>query len=143
MKSWRYGLGAAGVALLLFGAVRLVLDMPGKLLGLGLWMVGVIAIHDGVLSPLVVAVGWILARTVPPRARRYVQSALVAGGLITIVAVPLIYRRGTQPPSKALLLQDYGSHLLLLLGIVAALNLLAYAVAVIRDRRVGAYPEPR
>jgi Ca2+/H+ antiporter len=127
MKRWRYGLGGAGILLLLFGVVRLVIEVPGKLPGLALWLVGIVVIHDGLLAPLVVAVGWLLARTVPPRARRYAQSALIVGGLITVIAVPMIYRQDTQPASKAWLLQNYGRNLAVLLGLVIALNLLAYA----------------
>ncbi len=134
MRRWRYALVAAGVLLLLYGGVRLVVEVPESLPGLVLWMVGTVVIHDGLLAPLVVGVGWLLARTVPPRSRRYVQAALVVGGLITVIAIPLIARRGTQPPAKALLLQNYGANLAILLGLVAALNLAAYLVTAARDR---------
>ncbi len=138
MRRWRYALVAAGVLLLLYGGVRLVAEVPEALPGLSLWMVGIVVIHDGLLSPLVVGVGWLLARTVPPRGRRYLQAALVVGGLITIIAIPLIARRGTQPPAKALLLQNYGANLAILLGLVAALNLTAYLVTAARDRHSDA-----
>ena len=138
MRRWRYALVAAGVLLLLYGGVRLVADVPQALPGLVLWMVGIVVIHDGLLSPLVVGVGWLLARTVPPSGRRYLQAALVAGGLITIIAIPLIAREGTQPPAKALLLQNYGANLAILLGLVAALNLAAYLVTAARGRHSDA-----
>lgn len=143
MKQWRYGLVAAGILVLLYGAWHLVAELPGNLPDLALWMVGIVVIHDGLLSPLIVALGWILARTVPPRGRRYLQAALITGGLITIVAIPLIHRQGTQPVSKALLLQNYGGNLAILLGLVAAANVIAYALAVARDRRTAARLEPR
>ncbi len=134
MKRWRYALVGAGVLLLFYGGVRLVAEVPQSLSGLALWMVGIVVIHDGLLSPMVVGVGWLLARTVPPSGRRYLQAALVVAGLITIIAIPLIARRGTQPPAKALLLQNYGANLAILLGLVAALNLAAYLVTTARDR---------
>ncbi len=142
MRRWRYAMVAAGVLLLLYGGVRLVAEVPEALSGLVLWMVGIVAIHDGLLSPLVVGVGWLLARTVPPSGRRYLQAALVAGGLITIIAIPLIARRGTQPPAKALLLQNYGANLAILLGLVAALNLAAYLLTKTRDRHSDAPTQP-
>ncbi len=142
MRRWRYALVGAGVLLLVYGSVRLVAEEPGALPGLALWMVGIVVIHDGLLSPLVVAVGWLLARTVPPTGRRYLQAALVVGGLITVVAIPLIARRGTQPPAKALLLQNYGANLAILLGLVAALNLAAYLVTAARHRRSDASTSP-
>jgi len=135
MGRWRFVLVAAGFLLLLYGGGRLVAEVPDALPGLLLWMVGIVVIHDGLLSPLVVGVGWLLARTVPPRGRRYLQAALLVGGLITIIAIPLIARRGTQPPAKSLLLQNYGANLAILLGLVVALNLAAYVATAARDRR--------
>ncbi|MGV8964895.1 MAG: hypothetical protein ACOH2F_01330 [Cellulomonas sp.] len=138
MRRLRLALVAAGVLLLLYGGARLVAEVPEALPGLLLWMVGIVVIHDGLLSPLVVGIGWLLAKTVPPRGRRYLQAALLVGGLITIIAIPLIARRGTQPPAKALLLQNYSTNLAILLGLVAALNLAAYLIAAARDRRSDA-----
>ena len=94
-----------------------------------------LVIHDGVLAPVVVAVGWAVAHVVPARARRYLQAGLVAAALVTVVAVPLIYRQDTQPAVKAILRQDYGGNLTLLLGIIAAASLLLYAAHVARFRR--------
>ena len=141
MRRWRQALVAAGVLLLLYAGVRLVAEVPEALPGLALWMVGIAVIHDGLLSPLVVGVGWVLARTVPPRGRRHLQAGLVVGALITIIAIPLIARQDTQPPAKALLLQNYGANLAILLGLVAALNLAAYLVTAARDPRTDA-PRP-
>ena len=69
----------------------------------------------------------------PPRARRYLQGFLVTGGLVTIIAIPMIHRRDSQPKSKAILQQNYGGHLTLLLSIIAVFSLLAYAQRVVRD----------
>jgi len=134
MLAWRLLLGATGIGLLVFGAGRLLLQTPpASLVLIALWLVAAVAIHDGVLSPMVVAVGWGLRRLVPDRGRRYLQFGLLAGALVTVVAVPMIYRRGSEPPSKSLLLQDYGLNLTLLLGLIAVGTLGAYAVRVARD----------
>ena len=71
----------------------------------------------------------------PPRARRYLQGALLVGALITVIAVPLIGRQDTQPESKAILLRDYGANLALLLGMTAAVALALYALRVLREHR--------
>ncbi|MEO7421548.1 MAG: hypothetical protein ABIU87_04045 [Ornithinibacter sp.] len=141
MRGWRYALVAVGVLVLLYGGARLVAEVPEDLPGLGLWMVGVVVIHDGLLSPLVVGVGWLLARKAPAGGRRYVQSGLVAGALVTVIAIPLIARQGTKPPAKALLLQNYSVSLAILLGLIAALNLAAYLANRTRDRHVEPAPE--
>ena len=131
----RLTLAGAGILLLLFGVFRLVTQIPfGSLLILALWLAGAILIHDGILSPLVLAIGWGIGRLVPPRARLFLQGALVAAGLVTVVAIPMIYRQGSQPASKALLQQNFGGNLTLLVGIIAGATLLAYAVRVARDQ---------
>ena len=136
MRRWRYGLGSAGLALGLFGVFRLLTQIPfGDLAILAIWLVGAVIIHDGIVSPLVVTVGWLVSRVVPQRARRYLQAALVTAALVTVIAVPLIFREGTQPPSKALLRQHYGANLTVLVSIIAALALSAYAARIAGDRR--------
>jgi len=89
-----------------------------------------------VLSPLVVGIGWLLAKTVPPRARRFLQGGLIAGGPITVVAIPMMLRQGLDPPAKALLLQDFRVNLAYLLAVVATICLLLYALAVARKDAV-------
>ena len=127
-------LASAGVLLGLFGVFRLLTQVPvGDVAILALWLIGAIVIHDGILSPIVLAVGWTIARFVPPRARRYLQGALIVAALITVVAVPMVYREGSQPAAKAILQQNFGGNLTLLLAIIGALTLAAYAVRVATD----------
>lgn len=129
----------AGVVLVLYGAGRILFSVPPPLLLLlGAWLVGALVIHHGVLSPVVVAIGWALRERVPDRGRRFLQAGLIVAALVTVVALPLIARQGTQPPAKALLLQNYGLNLLLLLGLVAVATLVAYTVRVARDRQPSA-----
>jgi len=142
----RLPLGIAGILLGLFGVFRLLTQVPpSALVVLALWLVGALVIHDGILSPIVAGVGWAIARVVPPRARRYLQGALIMSALVTVIALPMIHRQGSQPRSKSLLLQNFGLNLTLLIGIIAALSLLAYAVRVARDgsgQRPGAAAAP-
>lgn len=136
MRAWRIGLSVAGILLALFGAVNIFATVPfGALIVLALWMIGAVIIHDGIIAPATVTIGWALAKVIPPRARRYVQAFLISGGLITIIAIPLILRRNTQPVSKAILQQNYAGNLTVLLGIIAGLSLLAYAAHVAHDQR--------
>jgi hypothetical protein len=137
MARWRIVLAAAGIALGLFGVGRLVTQIPVPgLVGLAVWLIAALVIHDGIASPLVVAAGALVAR-VPPRGRRYLQAGLIVAVMVTVLAVPMIYRRGSQPASKALLDQNFGGNLTLLLGLIAGATLLAYAIRVARDRSVG------
>jgi hypothetical protein len=140
VKAWRILLATAGILLGLFGIYRLFTQIPlPSLAALGVWLLAALLIHDGLLSPLVVGVGSLLRRFVPDRGRRYLQAALLVGALVTVVALPMIYLRGSQPPVKALLLQNYGLNLTLILGLIAAITLSLYAIQVARD---NSPPEP-
>jgi uncharacterized membrane protein len=136
VKIARIALAVVGIVLVLYGAGRILISVPPPLLVLlGVWLVGAWAIQHGVVSPLVVAVGVALRRLVPDRGRRFLQTGLIVAAMVTVVAIPLIIRQGTQPPAKALLLQNYAANLTLLLGLVAGVTLVAYAVRVARERR--------
>jgi hypothetical protein len=135
MRGWRLILGAAGILVVVYGLVQLVVNVPAsRLILVVAWLIGAVIIHDGILSPAVVGIGSIMRRLVPDRGRRYLQAALIMGAIVTLIAIPMIYRQGTQPPSKALLLQNFGANLTLLLGIIGAVLLIAYSVRVARDR---------
>lgn len=144
MHAWRLGLAASGIAAAVYGIGRLVTEIPLHSLTLLVgWLIAAVVIHDGLVSPAVIAVGWTLRRLVQPRARRYVQAALIVSALVTIVALPMIYRANRQPPSKAILRQDFGENLALLLAIIAVATLIMYAVQVARDARSDRESKPR
>lgn len=133
MRRYRIALCVAGGLLVAFGAFRLVTTLDlADLMVLALWLVVAIALHDAVIAPLTVGTGVLLTQ-LPSRVRRYVQGALVAGALVTFVAVPLVHRRDTQPEVKAILLRNYAGNLALLLGLIAAVALALYTARVFRD----------
>ena len=55
--------------------------------------------------------------------------------LATVIAVPMIFLRGSQPAAKALLLRNYGANLIVIIGSIAVMSLILYAARVARDRR--------
>ncbi len=135
MRRYRIALVAAGSLLLLFGAFRLVTQLDrSDLIALGEWLVAAVVIHDLVIAPLTVGTGVVLG-LVPARGRRYVQGALIVAALITVIAIPLIRRRDTQPAIKAILLRDYAGNLALLLGLTVAVAVVLYVLRVLRDQR--------
>jgi uncharacterized PurR-regulated membrane protein YhhQ (DUF165 family) len=144
MKAWRIILATVGILLLLYGIVRLLINIPNQeLLWVALWLVAALIIHDALIAPGVVGVGWLLRRFLPDRARRFVQTGLIAAAAVTVIAIPMIIREGSQPPQKTLLIQNYAANLALLLGIIAGVTLAAYAVRVARDRsRPASSPAP-
>lgn len=132
----RLTLGVLGVLLAAYGAFRLLsqtsISHPRELAE---WLAAGVVIHDGLVVPATMAVGAAISAFVPSRARRYVQGTLVCAAVITVPALVLIRRRGTQPGVKALENQDYGAHLLAILAIVAACGAVLYALRVVRDHR--------
>lgn len=133
MARQRFALGAAGILLGLYGGLRLVSQNSlTDLFFIGVWLVGAVAVHDGLVSPAVLVVGRALTR-IPPQARRYLQSALLVGALVTVIALTLIYREDSQPASKALLVNDYRPRLGVLLAGIAVVSLVGYAVQVARS----------
>jgi len=139
MRTFRIVLAVVGILLGLFGVARLVTQIPSySLMWLAVWLIAAVAIHDGLLSPLVIATGAFLRRSVPDRGRRYLQFGLIMGAMVTVIAIPMIYRRNSQPESKAILEQNFAGNLTLLLGILGGLTLIAYAVRVARDQSARA-----
>lgn len=135
MRFWRILLAVAGIALLIFGASRLLTKVPGTMLvWVAIWLVAAVIIHDGIVSPLVLMIGVALRRFVPDRGRRYLQAGLIMAAVVTVIALPLMYRRDSQPPSKALLLQNYPLNWALLLGLIGAGVLILYAIRVARAK---------
>ena len=138
MKALRIGLAIAGLLLALFGVFRLLSEIPaGSLILLGIWLLAALIVHDAVVAPATVAVGWVLRRTAPDRERGYLQSALIMIAPVALVAVPMIALRGSQPPVKALLLRDYAANLALLIGAIIAGSVLRYAARMVRDQRAA------
>jgi hypothetical protein len=135
MLAWRIILAASGMLLASFGIFRLLTEISGStLLAVATWLICALIIHDGLVSPSVVGVGWVLRRFVPDRERRYLQAWLIMSAIVLVIAIPMIYLRGSQPAVKAILLQDYAANLGLIIGILAALTLAWYGVRVLRDR---------
>ena len=125
----RVGLGGLGILVILFGALRILHDhTQTHPIGLAKWLIGAIVVHDAVLAPITVGVGWLVAKVVRGRAQAFVQAALAVAGVTTLVALPLIYRHGKSAPGTTLLRRAYGLNLLILFGVIAVGAVLAYAL---------------
>jgi hypothetical protein len=141
MLRWRIVLAVAGVSLGTLGVGRLLTQIPShSLVLLVAWLIGAIIVHDGIVSPLVLTIGWLLRRFVPDRSRGYLQAGLIMGALVTIIAIPMIHLRNSQPAVKAILRQNFAGNLTLLLGIIAAGTLVLYAIRVARDQSRSTSP---
>jgi hypothetical protein len=135
VKRIRTTLVGAGILLALFGVFRLVTQVNlHDLLFVLIWLIGALIIHDAILSPSILGIGRLVGH-VPPRARRYLQGALITAGAVTVIALPMIYRAHSQPAVKALLEQNFAVNLLLLLGVIAAAAVLLYVSSLLRHHQ--------
>jgi hypothetical protein len=123
--------GAAGVAAMTVGVLLLVtnrqIKAPVGVLG---WLVGAIAVHDGLLVPSVLAVGALL----PVRMRRPLRAGLVVAACLTAVALPVMLRQRTSPNTSVVPL-DYVRNWLEVTGVIAVLTAGWVAAAWFRHRR--------
>ncbi|MFI1397895.1 hypothetical protein [Streptomyces sp. NPDC020681] len=108
--------GALGAASLGYGA-WLLYD-GGQYADVAIWLAGAVVLHDGIIAPLVLAVGLLLA-FMP--ARGTLRAALIVAGSLTVIALPLLLRPGAKANSSVLPL-DYGRNLLIAIGAVAVLT---------------------
>ncbi|MFI1714689.1 hypothetical protein [Streptomyces litmocidini] len=127
----RYGLGVLGVALVGLGA-WLVVDQPDPL-GVFVWLAGALVLHDGILAPLVLAVGLLLAGR---RRRGLLRGALLVAGSVVLVTLPLLVRPGA-PPNPSALPLPYGRNLAIVLVAVTVVTGLLIVVQRWRERRQG------
>ncbi|MGW7463528.1 hypothetical protein ACWGJT_02205 [Streptomyces xantholiticus] len=109
-------LGAAGIALMTVGLSLLVTD--GQFRDVALWLAGAVVLHDLLIAPLVLVIG-LLPAFLP--ARGLLRGALVTGGCLTVIALPVLLAPGT-PRNPSVLPLDYPRNWLLSLAAVAAVT---------------------
>ncbi|MEU1411719.1 hypothetical protein [Streptomyces sp. NPDC005731] len=129
MNLGRLFLRAAGLALSVVG-VYLLVDVR-DLAGVLVWLGGAVALHDALIAPLVLLIGWVLVRGC---ARGPVRGALLVAGALTAVALPVLLRPGTPANSSVLPLDYLRNWLLALVGVAAVAALMTAARAVRRKR---------
>ncbi|WP_282695304.1 hypothetical protein [Streptomyces sp. CC208A] len=125
----RLVLGGLGLALIGLGA-WLVATEPEPL-GVLLWLAGALVLHDGILAPLVFAVGLLL---VGRRLRGVLRGALLVAGSVILVTLPLLVRPG-EPPHPSALPLPYGRNLAIVLAAVAVVTAALVSVRWWRDRQ--------
>lgn len=133
MRAMRTLLGVTGVALVVYGLLRL-LRLPGEqVLAVGIWVAGGIAAHDGLLAPVVIGLGLLAAHRLDSRWRTPLLWLLVVLGPLTVVAVPVLGRFGARPDNPTLLDRPY----LAGYGLIAVVVVVWTVVAGLRSPREG------
>ena len=121
---WRWLFLLPGLAAVGYGSSGLL--TAGDRVPLGswaTWFVGGALVHDLVIAPLWIGLGWVAARVLPRPARPPVVVAAAVSGVLTLVALPFVLGFGADPLNPSFLPREYGR------------NLLVLVVAVRRPRR--------
>jgi hypothetical protein len=124
--------GMLGVAAVVWGAWLMRDDGFDRLVSTGIWLAGVVVVHDAVLAPLVVVIGIVAARTLPKRHRTVAAVAFLVWGTLTLAVANVLSGMGGKPGMDSLLHRPYLSAWLVLTGVVLAA---AVVTAAITSRR--------
>jgi len=87
---------------------------------LAVWIVGADLVHDLLVAPIAILVGWGIGRLVPRRWRVPVNAGLVATGVVLAVAWPALrgYGRAVVPDNPSVQPLDYSTAVAWVLGAV-------------------------
>jgi hypothetical protein len=142
MKLARIILIVIGLAGLFSGALILVQkERPDQIVGVIVWIVAAIIVHDGILSPLLLLLDvWMrrAGRRIPYAVLAIVQGGIVVGAIMSMLVLPEIYKKSLGTKNPTILPLDYGLNLALFWLAVAVLTAAACAVYLRRSRRAPA-----
>ncbi len=134
----RVVLAAAGLAALGYGVDGLLsMSRATRPTNAGAWLIGGIVVHDALLVPATMIVGFALSRLVPAPYRAVVQGALLVSGSVALASLPLWRGYGGSADNPSVNPLAYGRNLAIVLGAVwagAALIMAGRAVAARRGR---------
>ncbi|QZY30426.1 hypothetical protein [Nocardioides coralli] len=131
----RVAVGAVGALAAAYGALLLLDDPLPALVSLVVWLAGGVLLHDAVLAPAALGLGWLGSRFVPEVARGPAVVGGVVLGSVTLLAIPVLGRFGASPGNDTLLDRNYVAGWLLLAGLTALGVAAATLVRSMRRRR--------
>ncbi|MCW2830129.1 MAG: hypothetical protein JWP31_821 [Aeromicrobium sp.] len=132
MRAVRALLVLVGVGFGLWG-LWLMRDFTGKrLTSEAFWLAGGVVLHDALLAPIVVVVGYLASRALPGHFRGSTATAFVIWGTLTIAFVPVLSGQGGKAGNDTILGRPY---VLSWLALTAVLAAYAAGSALLRHRR--------
>lgn len=94
------------------------------------WLAGGVILHDAVLAPVVVGIGYLASRLLPGHFRSSTATAFLVWGTLTITFLPVLSGQGGKPGNDTILGKPY-----VLSWIIMTLVLVGYSVAAALWRR--------
>ncbi|MBC7275406.1 hypothetical protein [Nocardioides sp.] len=135
MRGARGGLILLGTVGMAYGAWLLLSTQDlGQVVEVMIWLAAAVVIHDGILAPAVLALGWLGGRLLPRAVARGAVTVLVLLGPVTLVAIPVLGRFGAKPDNPTLLDRDYVQGLLVF-AVLCMCAGVAVALGELRSRQ--------
>ena len=130
-----------GAPLVGFGIVGLVRHSSvSRALSVGFWGGGLLALHDAVIVPIVLALVWAIGRIAPAQYRAPARFAVLGTALAVALAWPGLHMLGNPSHNPTVHPLDYGTALA---WVVAAVWGTALVWAVVSATRARSSPAPR
>lgn len=136
MSALRFSLAAVGVGLLGYGAYLLNhWQAPSQLVEVGIWAVIGVVVHDAVLAPIVVLLGWISGRWLRGRSAAAVAIGFALVATLTVSGFAVLARSHGGGENHTLLDRDYPLGLLVATLVIVACVAIGYGVSALKSRR--------
>jgi uncharacterized membrane protein len=143
-RRWQTGLILLGIALLVIGAITLLNDVsPNDYIGIAIWFLGALVIHDGIASFAIFGVSVVMrraSRKIPLAVIAIIQGALAIGAIFFVIVVPAILKKDIGSANPSILPLDYGLNLVLFYAGLAVVTAAAIAVYLVFASRQNARP---
>lgn len=130
----RLGLGALGVAGMLWGVWSLADDGREALVSVAIWLAGGVIIHDFVMAPIAVAVTVVTARFLPAPARMPAAAAFIVWATCSVAFIAVLSGQGGKAGNDTILDRNYTLTWIVFTVLLAAV---ATAASVNRARHDG------
>jgi hypothetical protein len=128
-----------GAPVVAFGIVGLVQHSSvSRVWSVGFWAGGLLALHDAVIVPIVLAVVWAIGRIVPAAYRAPVRFAVLGTALAVTLAWPGLRMLGNPSHNPTVYPLDYGAALAWVVAAVWSTALVWAAVSATRARSSSA-----
>ncbi|WP_146069414.1 hypothetical protein [Cryobacterium sp. Y11] len=138
MRNIRLVLVGGGVLLMAWGALVMFDSVrPARIPGVALWIAAAIVLHDGIVAPIVLAGGIALRRAgrrITGTVVVIVQSGIVVGSIVSLIAVPTLVAKNFAPANPTVLPLNYGLNLGIFWVVLAAVTVGLSVWAFLRGR---------
>lgn len=105
------------------------------------WLVGTAIVHDALLLPLVLGVGWLISRWVPVPFRVPVRAALVVGAIVSLAVWPIAQRWGARDDNPSILPLPVARNLVIMWVVLVVVAVGVGTSSWLRQRRHTTRPE--